>query len=410
MSLHAHASSKDSSATFSPTLVRSNLLQRKCACGGSSNLAGGCEGCKEKNNEAQRKAVDHQAANLSVPPIVNQVLRSPGQPLDAETRAFFEPRFGHDFSRVRVHTDSAAIEAAQSVHALAYTVGQHITMGTRPYQPRSSEGMKLLAHELTHTIQQGDVGNFPASTEISVGSTGSTQEGEADAAERNLGFSSTRPGIAATPLGIAASLQRKKWDTLPVYEERPEIEASCASTYDIPDNVYNGIGEAWKKSGHGGDTVAERGGRIVTDKAGKSAIRPAKGGSGEINYPEKAGDVTEGTYHTHPYSKAEGSHLGVAFSGGDIENFVGGTQGSVKYVGAGSCYFVLDTASKKLRDACKTEDVKKRWNDHFKKATGTFQEKVQTSVSAAIAGCGLCFYKTCRKDNKSAVPKTANLV
>src|SRR6267378_4483189 len=64
-----------------------------------------------------------------VPPIVQEVLRSSGQPLDTNTRAFMEPRFDHDFSRVRVHTDARAAESAQAVSAYAYTVGQHIAIG-----------------------------------------------------------------------------------------------------------------------------------------------------------------------------------------------------------------------------------------------------------------------------------------
>ncbi len=89
-----------------------------------------------------------------VPTIVNNVLRSPGQPLEAATRAFMEPRFGHDFSRVRVHTDAKAAESAQEVNARAYTVGKDIVFGTGQYAPGTNTGQRLLAHELTHVVQQ----------------------------------------------------------------------------------------------------------------------------------------------------------------------------------------------------------------------------------------------------------------
>lgn len=89
-----------------------------------------------------------------VPPIVHEVLRSPGQPLNAQTRAFFEPRFGHDFSRVRVHTDARAAESAEAVNALAYTAGRNVVFGAGQYAPTSSIGRKILAHELTHVVQQ----------------------------------------------------------------------------------------------------------------------------------------------------------------------------------------------------------------------------------------------------------------
>ncbi len=89
-----------------------------------------------------------------VPLIVHDVLRSPGQPLDQATRAFFEPRFGHDFSGVRVHTGSRAAESARAIDALAYTVGQDVVFGAGQYSTQSYEGLKILGHELAHTIQQ----------------------------------------------------------------------------------------------------------------------------------------------------------------------------------------------------------------------------------------------------------------
>jgi len=88
------------------------------------------------------------------PPIVHDVLRSPGQPLDAATRASMEPRFGHDFSKVRIHADARANESARSVNALAYTVGPQIVFGAGLYQPGAASGQRLLAHELTHVVQQ----------------------------------------------------------------------------------------------------------------------------------------------------------------------------------------------------------------------------------------------------------------
>ncbi len=92
---------------------------------------------------------------IEAPPIVGEVLGSPGQPLDARTRAFMEPRFGHDFSRVRIHANSQAAEAARSVHAKGFTVGSQIAFGRGEWSPHSSSGQRLLAHELAHVIQQG---------------------------------------------------------------------------------------------------------------------------------------------------------------------------------------------------------------------------------------------------------------
>lgn len=131
------------------------VLQRKCACGSSPGPSGECEECRKK--ELQRKPGNSELGTRSeteAPPIVHEVLRAPGQSLDPQTRAFMEPRFGHDFSQVRVHSDGQAAESAQAVNARAYTVGRDIVFGGGQYDPRSEPGRNLLAHELTHTIQQ----------------------------------------------------------------------------------------------------------------------------------------------------------------------------------------------------------------------------------------------------------------
>ena len=368
--------------------MRAALLQRKCACGGTPSPSGECEACRRKRESA------------AAPPLVHEVLRSSGHRLDQGTRALLEPRFGRDFSGVRIHTDGKAAASARAVQAHAYTVGQDVVFGAGQYAPQTSAGRHLLAHELAHTIQQseGQAGtDHPHLSALDL-----VHEREADSAAATL----VSPASRIVPL-----IQRKTWTDLPVNEERPEVKRKCPSTHTIADDVYDAIGAAWAKSGHGGTTVTEQGGRIVTDKSGKHLIRTGAGGGGSISLPaEAAGDVTEGTFHTHPYSKAEGSELGVAFSGGDIQNFVNGGQGSVKYIGAGSCYFALDTQDAALRDACKSEDLKKRWNDAYAKASGSMSAQVEISVKAAIAGCGLCFYKACRPNVKAAVPKQAILV
>ncbi len=96
----------------------------------------------------------NDSEHAEVPPIVHDVLNSPGQPLDENTRSFMESRLGHDFSKVRVHTDSKAAESAQAVNALAYTVGKNIAFDTGQYTPMTNSGKQILAHELAHVIQQ----------------------------------------------------------------------------------------------------------------------------------------------------------------------------------------------------------------------------------------------------------------
>src|SRR5262249_31734196 len=135
------------------TPAPSGVLQRKCACGNHAT-DGECEACGNKRDGMlQRKAADSSEVN-EAPPIIHEVLNSPGQPLDADTRAFMEPRFEHDFSHVRVHTDAKAAESARAVDALAYTVGRDVVFGSGRFQPNTSVGQQLLAHELTHVLQQ----------------------------------------------------------------------------------------------------------------------------------------------------------------------------------------------------------------------------------------------------------------
>jgi outer membrane protein OmpA-like peptidoglycan-associated protein len=113
------------------------------------------------------------------PSVVRQVVNSPGVALKAEARAFFEPRFGFDFSRVRVHADSPAAAAARSMDAAAYTVGQHIGFDSGRYEMHSTRGRGLIAHELAHTVQQS--GAAPAGA-LRMASPADASEKEADRA------------------------------------------------------------------------------------------------------------------------------------------------------------------------------------------------------------------------------------
>ncbi|MGB8886250.1 MAG: DUF4157 domain-containing protein [Candidatus Korobacteraceae bacterium] len=130
-------------------------VQRKCACGPGKS-PGECEECKKKEHPVQRKAVDAETP-AEIPAVVYEVLDSPGMPLGRDTRRFFEPRFGADFSRIRIHHDERASRSARAVNAHAYTVGHHIAFAAGKYAPETTDGRTLLAHELAHTIQQQGV-------------------------------------------------------------------------------------------------------------------------------------------------------------------------------------------------------------------------------------------------------------
>jgi hypothetical protein len=125
-----------------------DTIQRKCAA------------CEEEwtAHRKENAASSHVAAVSMDRPAA---LGTGGQPLDAETRAFMEPRFGHDFRNVRIHADGQAVESAEQIGARAFTVssersrGGDIYFGAGEYRPSSHEGRRLLAHELAHVVQQG---------------------------------------------------------------------------------------------------------------------------------------------------------------------------------------------------------------------------------------------------------------
>jgi hypothetical protein len=166
-----------------PPLSRA-LLQRKCACGGTPGPTGECEACRKKKLQRHSESLhlssdNHPSSSVSeVPPIVHEVLSSPGQPLGIGTRAFMEPRFGHSFADVRVHTGSKAAASAKAVGAHGYTFGADVVFASGEYEsePTSFAGQLLLAHELTHVIQQG---HRQKSAPLKVNSVEDPQEREA---------------------------------------------------------------------------------------------------------------------------------------------------------------------------------------------------------------------------------------
>lgn len=122
-------------------------IQRKCAH------------CEEEEKKMQRKEKNdaETTANHNLENYVGN-LNSSGQPLPNEVRNFYEPRFGYDFSNVKVHTDNVAAKSAQSINALAYTSGNNIVFNSNQYSPDTESGKRLLGHELTHVVQQNKTG------------------------------------------------------------------------------------------------------------------------------------------------------------------------------------------------------------------------------------------------------------
>jgi hypothetical protein len=131
-----------------------------------------------------------------------RAIQGGGQPLTESDRAFFEPRFGHDFSRVRVHTDTKATESTQAVNALAYTVGQNIVFGAGRYTPQSSTVRQLLAHELTHVIQQRSSGQ-QISQPISLSDPSLASEKEAERAATEIAIDKIPDVVLSEPEYVA---------------------------------------------------------------------------------------------------------------------------------------------------------------------------------------------------------------
>ena len=161
---------------FASLTPRSGLVLQRCACGRQGPAP--CPRCAKQES---RRISGPGPRSAEAPPVVHEVLREPGQPLDAATRHSMESRFGHDFSNVRVHSDSRAAASARAVQARAYTVGRHIAFAAPPrFSSAGSEA--LLAHELTHVIQQR--GAEPRGDVIRIADPGTEMEREAERASR----------------------------------------------------------------------------------------------------------------------------------------------------------------------------------------------------------------------------------
>lgn len=207
------------------------VLQRKCGGCGQHTIAGGaCSRCsEEREGSLQRAAQSRDSTNGhhgAVPPIVHEVLRSTGQPLETRTRGLMESRFAHDFSHVRVHTGAKAAESARAVNALAYTVGRDVVFSAGKYAPGTTAGKQLIAHELTHVVQQR--GQTDTSIQaLNIGPADGVGEQEADRMAQTLQHDqqvSAAPKISqsSSALGNRETLQRAPADHDPIH--RPMLE------------------------------------------------------------------------------------------------------------------------------------------------------------------------------------------
>jgi hypothetical protein len=179
-----------------PSRPHLRLVQRTCECGSSAGPSGRCESCNETILRPKREGAAAAVGGHLAPPLVHQALATTGEALDPIARDQLEGMLGHDLSRVRIHTGPLADASARAVGARAYTVGQDIVFRDGLFQPHTREGRRLLAHELTHTVQQAHA--RPAA-ELRVGPSHDAHEHAAARAAELPAAMPPAPKTAAAP-------------------------------------------------------------------------------------------------------------------------------------------------------------------------------------------------------------------
>jgi Domain of unknown function (DUF4157) len=252
---------------LSITPVTAHQAQRKCA---------ECEE-EEEGGKLQRKESSGAEAPATAPPIVHETLNSPGQPLDETTRAYFEPRFGDDFSQVRVHTDVQAAESAHSLNALAYTVANHVVFSNGSFAPATDRGKRLLAHELVHIRQQ-------AVRTVGQGPSVHRKEGETPSGQSDTTVSDTETVCSDLRSALSDSMQlielyqkfldgNVKWEEM--QSQRQPIgnaaQGVVGAGLDKPQIVQDAVEEVeafgFEEFGHMGRLVIGAIGLLVNDES-----------------------------------------------------------------------------------------------------------------------------------------------
>lgn len=114
-----------------------------------------CTNCEEEKKVQKKENKETKQPKQEANSLIQEVLQAPGRQLDKEVRRYMEPRFGYSFEHVKIHTDFKAAQSANAINAKAYTSGNNVVFASGKYNPNSTNGKKLIAHELTHVLQQG---------------------------------------------------------------------------------------------------------------------------------------------------------------------------------------------------------------------------------------------------------------
>jgi Domain of unknown function (DUF4157) len=199
-----------------------------------------CTTCEdaEPRERASKPAKAPIAEGIEVSAAVDGALRATAQPLDAAARAWFEPRFGLDFSGVRIHHDSGADASARAVNALAFTVGRDIVFGDRQYAPHTSSGRLLLAHELVHVVQQGGTASADAPIFVqrqadpaATGAGGALATPAASTAADGRPLTPAERDVAAFVFGPALNLD-------PIRVKESSVVTAFGYIRTLPDIIY----------------------------------------------------------------------------------------------------------------------------------------------------------------------------
>jgi Domain of unknown function (DUF4157) len=209
-------------------------------------------------------AIGSATARAEAPPVVQQALHSPGQPLEATTSRRFARHFGRGFGAVRVHTDTIAVESARAMDAQAYTVGSEIVFAAGQYQPDTAAGQRLLAHELAHVAQQA---GSRSAGRLAIGASGDPHERAADAAAAALARGEPAPAMGRAEPAVQrqqpAAPQPQQQPAAQPQAQPPTVAQIYAEALPIVQTLDAEVYAALSKVTLGGGSVLLKTGKIL---------------------------------------------------------------------------------------------------------------------------------------------------
>ena len=352
-----------------PAAAARNYIQRHCTCGGT------CEECRKTATDSSpivqlgsaesgrliQTQSSTSAGSANPPALDAEVIpaNSEGKPLDEASRQFMEPRFGVEFRDVRVHTDNAAQRSANDLQANAYTSGNDIYFAAGNYAPKTSEGRRLLAHELTHTQQQKN-GRISAATSreegVLVGSETDPLEQEAERVGENI-----EQGTGDIP--------RISKDATPAV--RRDVSSVIGDIWDATGGrVVSGVSEIW-------DAAKETAAAFIERLA--PGVLQLLRNAGTFLYDK----ITSGIDHLFGGIASRVQKQGVIGAISGIFSEVAASLGkSIGQLAAGSCHSIVEAASSIIHFVKETAGETFAELGHIAKAVGDFFSEIWNDFGA----------------------------